>query len=223
MPVSSNVGITKSMTAAIFNIGPEQVIVTMDTLAMAGDTRKPYFFTTKFYPLPHLHGAMFATGIGDLATQWFVKLERFLVRDIHHLDDFATPALQELGRQFKLNEQNTTTIYHVGYSETEARYVGFAYRSTEKFRSERLEYGLRTKPGVTDAEVNAYPDDFIRIMHKQRDDDASLAETDRVFIGGEIQSLVLLQKTMTIQTIHRFSDYEVLYERMCDELPANKK
>lgn len=211
------------MTAAIFNIDPEQVIVTMDTLAVAGDTRTPFFFTSKFYPLPHLNGAMFATGIGDLATQWFVKLERFLVRDIHHLDQFAIPALQELGRQFGLHETNTTTIYHVGFSEQESRYVGFAYRSTDNFASERLEYGLRTKPGVAGTSVESFPEDFIRLMEQQRAEDETLPVQERVFIGGEIQALILHQKTMTIQTIHRFGHYEKLYEQMCNALPANQK
>lgn len=211
------------MTAAIFNIAPEQVIVTTDTLAMGGETRTPFFFTTKFYPLPHLHGAMFATGIGDLATQWFVKLERFLVRDIHHLNEFVTPALQELGRQFGLDANCTTTVYHVGYSEQEQRYVGFAYRSTNGFISEVLEYGLRTKPPVLEATVEAFPEDFIRIMEEQRTADAALPFEERVFIGGEIQALILHGKTMTIQTIHRFKDYESLYEQMCDALPANNE
>lgn len=211
------------MTAAIFNIGAEQVIIAMDTLAMAGKTGTPYFFTTKFYPLPHLNGVMFATGVGDLATKWFVKLERFLARDIHHLDQYVTPLLQELGKEFDLGENMTTTVYHVGYSEAESRYVGFAYRSTNAFSSERLEYGLRTKPGVADASVQAFPDDFIRLMKVQRADDSALPMDERVFIGGEIQALVLQNKTMTVQTIHRFEDFEALYQQMCDELPANKQ
>lgn len=210
------------MTAAIFNIGRDQVIIAMDTLAMAGDTRTPYFFTTKFYPLPHFNGVMFATGIGDLATKWFVMLERFVARDLHHLDQYVTPSLQELGREFGLSERQTTTVYHVGYSEAESRYIGFAYRSNNAFTSERLEYGLRTKPGVSNASVNSFPDDFVRLMEQQRAEDEALPIDERVFIGGDIQALVMQGKSMTTQTIHRFSDYESLYERMCDALPANR-
>lgn len=208
------------MTAVIFNIGPAQVIVATDTLAMSQETRKPVFFTTKFYPLPHLHGAMFATGIGDLATQWFVRLDRFVARDMHHLDAFTQPVLQELGRQFGLDESQTTTVYHVGYSEQESRYVGFAYRSADDFASERLEYGLRIKPPVQGATVESFPDDFVRLMRKQRDSDEALPSEQRVFIGGEIQTLVLENKTMTIQTVHRFDNYETLYAQMCAQLSA---
>jgi len=142
------------MTAAVFSIQPEQVIIAMDTLAMAGGTGKPIFYTTKFYILPHLQGVMFATGIGDLASKWFSQLERYIACDIHHLDSFVTPALRMLGDELGLNKNLTTTVYHVGYSEEESRYVAFAYRSTKLFASERFEYGLGTKP---QAEVSPPP------------------------------------------------------------------
>lgn len=203
------------MTAAIFNISPDQIYLAMDTLAMNGDARKPYFFTTKFYPLPHLHGAMFATGVGDLADRWSAKLVKFLARDIHHLDEYVTPALQELGQEFGLDEKLTTTVYHIGYSEAEQRYVAFAYRSTNGFKSERLPYGFATKPPVEVAPA-ASNDDLIRIMDLQRAEDNSLPFDERVHIGGEIQLLILQSKTMTIQTIHRFDDYEDLYSQMFD-------
>ena len=209
------------MTAAIINLSKEQVIVAMDTLAVTGATKAPFFFTTKFYPLPHLHGVMLATGLGDFATQWFVKLERFLVRDIHHLDEFVTPALQALGQDFGINAAQTVTIYHVGYSELEEAYVGFAYRSQDDFRSERLGYGLITKPGIKDAEIESYPAGFIDLMEQQREADNALPLEQRACIGGEIQCLILQSKQMTIETTHRFDDYESLYELMCNALPAN--
>jgi hypothetical protein len=203
------------MSAAIFNISPDQIVLAMDTLAMSGDTKKPCFFTTKFYLLPHIYGAMFATGVGNLATQWFVRLEHFLARDIHHLDEYVTPVLQELGKEFGLNDDVTTTIYHIGYSETEQGYVAFAYRSTNDFKSERLQYGFATKPPVPEA-IATSSEDFIQIMEEQRAMDNALPPEKRVFIGGEIQLLVLQNKTMTIQTIHRFEDYEDLYDQMRD-------
>lgn len=109
----------------------------------------------------------------------------------------------------------TTTIYHIGYSETEQSYVAFAYRSTNDFKSERLQYGFATKPPVPEATAT-YSEDFIRIMEEQRAMDNALLPDKRVFIGGEIQLLVLQNKTMTIQTIHRFEDYEDLYDPMRD-------
>lgn len=206
------------MTAFVFNLAPEQVLVAMDTLAVTADTKEPFFYTTKFYPLPHLHGVMFATGLGDLATQWFVRLERYVARDIQHLNEFVQPGLQQLGREFGLSETNTTTIYHVGFSELEDRYVAFAYRSTNDFAPEPLGYGLRTKPGLDGAAVNQFPQDFIRIIDELRREDNALSTGERVGIGGEVQTLVMQDGTMTICTAHRFEDYDALYEQMCHAL-----
>lgn len=54
------------------------------------------------------------------------------------------------------------------------------------------------------------------LMEEQLAMDNALPPEKRVFIGGEIQLLVLQNKTMTIQTIHRFEDYEDLYDQMRD-------
>ncbi len=190
----------------------------MDTLAMAGDTGKPFFFTTKFYILPHLQGVMFATGIGDLASKWFSKLERYLARDIHHLDNFVTPALRDLGTEFELNEELTTTVYHVGYSEEESRYVGFAYRSTDSFASERLEYGFRVKPPVEVQPPENFPDDFVAIITKQKQIDDQKPMSERVHIGGEIHLLLMQEGSMVVRTVHRFDEYYGLYLEMCEQL-----
>lgn len=206
------------MTAFVFNLAPQQVLIAMDTLAITGESKEPFFYTTKFYPLPHLQGVMFATGIGDLATKWFVRLERYVARDIKHLDEFVQPGLQELGREFGLSATNTTTVYHVGWSELEQRYVAFAYRSTNNFASEPLDYGLRTKPGLPGAVVNQFPQDFIKIIDELRVKDNALPIKDRVVIGGEVQTLLMQDKAMTITTSHRFEDYEFMYEQMCRSL-----
>jgi hypothetical protein len=206
------------MTAAVFSIQPEQVIIAMDTLAMAGGSGKPIFYTTKFYILPHLQGVMFATGIGDLASKWFSQLERYIARDIHHLDSFVTPALRMLGDEFGLNTNLTTTVYHVGYSEEETRYVAFAYRSTNFFASERFEYGLGIRPPVEASYPQVIPDDFIDIIKKQKHDDDLKPLSERVHIGGEVQLLLMKDKSMIVQTVHRFGEYDDLYLEMCEHL-----
>lgn len=208
------------MTAAIFSIAPEHVIVATDTLAVAGDTRSPLMFTTKFYPLPHLGGAMFATGLGDLALSWFGRLQRFVATDIHHLDQFVTNELRAADDELKHDPALTTTVYHVGFSHLEGRYVAFAYRSTNDFKSERLSYGLFTKPPVSDAEFAECIDDFIRGMTQQKQADDALPPSQRVHIGGEIQILRLQDQQMFIQTVHRFDDYDEHFERMCANLQS---
>ena len=218
MNASRAAQLSSTMTAAVFSIQPEQIIIAMDSLAMTGDTGRPYFFTTKFYILPHLQGAMFATGVGDLASQWFLKLERYLARDMLHLDNFVTPGLRELGREFGLDEKLTTTVYHVGYSEHESRYIGFAYRSADLFVSERLEYGVRLKPPAEAPPPQSFPDDFIEIIKKQKNADDLKPLKERVHIGGEIHLLLMQDRSMVVQTVHRFDEYDNLYQEMCEQL-----
>src|SRR5882672_2560481 len=111
------------MTALIFSLREEQVIIAMDTLAANGDTKAPYFFTSKIYPLPHLGGVMCGTGVGDFAIEWFGALKRFVAKDIHHLDQYVTPKLREIGARMGIGEKNTATVYHFGFSRVENRYV----------------------------------------------------------------------------------------------------
>jgi hypothetical protein len=208
------------MSALIFNLNPQQVIVAADTLATAAHTKKPAFFSTKVYPLPHLNGIMCATGLDDLAADWFNQFRRFIAKDILHADQYVTRSLIELGKRHSLDSQQTTTIYHFGYSEVEQRYVGFAYRSENNFVSERREYGLYVKPGAPTAKLETFKD-LVSIMSTQRREDNAKPVDERVFIGGEVHCFTLQDKTMTIQTLHRFEDYDDLYTQMCAELPAN--
>jgi hypothetical protein len=203
------------MSSLIFHLTPEQVIVAMDTLAVTFDTRKPFFFCSKAYPLPHLNGIMCCTGYGNMGSDWAFRVGRFVARDIHHLDQYCSEAIAECGKQFPLSPDETTTIYHFGYSEEEQRYVGFAYRSANNFKSERLGYGTGVKPPIAEIKLEAYPGDLIAMMDTQRRDQKVLPERDRLFIGGEVQCYVLASKKITIETVHRFADYEGDYEEMC--------
>ncbi|OXR38701.1 hypothetical protein PSJE_00280 [Pseudomonas jessenii] len=62
--------------------------------------------------------------------------------------------------------------------------------------------------------------DTVPHMGLQRTEDSALSLPERACIGGEVQCLLLQNKTMTIQTVHRFDDYEQLYEQMFDTLPS---
>lgn len=72
------------MTALIFNVQPEQVIVVMDTLStdLQGT---PNGYTSKAFPVPHLGGLMCVTGLSNFASDWLVKLMRFVAKDNRHV------------------------------------------------------------------------------------------------------------------------------------------
>lgn len=204
------------MTALIFNTTPEQVIIAMDTLAMCNKELRPLIYTSKFYPLPHFNGIMVGTGLGNFFPDWFATLQNnFVSRDIHQLDSYVTPALIKIAEHHEISEKNTCTAYHFGYSEEEKRYVAFAYRSTNNFRSEMLEYGLATKPGVECGPITKYPGDFIAIMKTQKEEDEKNPLEKRVHIGGEIKTAILQDKKIIIETVYRFDDYEEMYQEMC--------
>jgi hypothetical protein len=208
------------MSSLVFNFGPQQVIVATDTLAVGALTKEPCCFSSKAYPLSHLNGIMCITGVDDFGAEWFKRMRRLIVRDLHHADEFVTPMLRELGGQHSLGPDSTSTVYHLGYSQAEQQFVGYAYRSTNGFASERLQYGFSHKPGVAGAKLETYPDDIIDLMKAQQRNESAKPAEDRVHIGGDVLCYVLTDRSMTIQSVHRFENYGFDYELMCVGLPV---
>lgn len=208
------------MSSLIFNLGPQQVIVATDTLAVGADTEEPCYFSSKAYPLPHLNGIMCITGIDEFGVEWFRDVRRLIARDLHHADAFVAPMLRGLGSRYALGPDATSTVYHLGFSQVEQQFVGYAYRSTNGFASERLQYGFSHKPGVAGAKLETYPDDIIDLMEAQRRGEIAKPVGERVYIGGDVHCYILTDRSMTIQAVHRFEDYGFDYELMCAGLPA---
>ena len=78
------------MSFLVFFSNETDIILPMDTLAVDGSDRKPMFFTTKFYPVPHLQGLIAGTGSGQFVIDWFVKVNTgIVVDDMVHLDYHA--------------------------------------------------------------------------------------------------------------------------------------
>lgn len=205
------------MTALIFNLHPDQVIIAMDTMSTTIDG-KPNGYTSKFFPVQHLNGLMCVTGLSNFALDWLASLLRFVAKDMVHLDEFVTPVLQRLWRNYESSVDCTATAYHFGYSREEQRYVGFAYRSTNSFESERLGYGWRTKPGIPDLKIEILSD-ISNAVRMQRAAQAQEPFEKRIFIGGEIQLAILERQTITISTMDRFEDYNEVYDVICEQFP----
>ncbi|CAN5499760.1 hypothetical protein BH10ACI1_BH10ACI1_18620 [soil metagenome] len=211
------------MSSLIFSLSEQEIFIATDTLAMNGENFTPFFFTTKVYFLPHLRGVMCGTGIGDFATDWYLRLDRFLAKDFIHLDEFVTNALLEVAEKYHFDTEVTSTIYHFGYSEMEKEHFAFVYRSTNDFKSEKLGYGFGVKPPISNSAIELSPQNFVEIMKLQQIESSQIPIEKRIFIGGEILLTVLRQGTIVSQTIYRFDDYEELYNEMCLNLPQNQK
>ena len=212
------------MTLLLFRTAPDHVAIVMDTLATSPDLQ-PVNFMTKCRVMPHLQLAVAWTGVGPFGMRWTVALEeQILARDIEMLDKYAPEVIariwKDLGEEHDLGEM-TSTIYHFGLSERTGQYVGFAYRSTNRFVSERLQYGFGIKPPLAVMDNFVEPDeipDWIALAEAVRTEQDALPPEQRVSVGGAL-TLTMLRDGAAITTeIHRFEDYDEAWNEMNSRL-----
>ena len=199
------------MTALVFALQPEQVYLAMDTLVVGADDRLPLSFQRKFYSLPDSELVVAGTGLANFINGWLAYLSALAcVGDIDELNKIAPCVLKASADAAGGLDAITTTIYHFGYSKSDAQYVGYAYRSTKQFQSERLPYALGLKPYVPVAPTDdiEFPKFLIDIVVRQQIADRSLPVQQQLGIGGEIEFVVLAGRTTRIETVHRFMSYE---------------
>jgi hypothetical protein len=212
------------MSSLIFYTEENQVLVATDTLTTSPDGR-PFKYATKAFVVPHLRMIIAGTGAGGFLGRWFVQInDRMVVRGIDHLDYHVPGYLASIWpgckQEFSFPDGITATIYHFGFSEDSGLIHAFAYRSTNNFQSERIEYGLGIKPQCTVSADYRLPQDIRTMMDAQRASQTALPEGQRAHIGGEIQVHQLTKKGFFIYTLGRFEDYdrdeEAIYENYRD-------
>ena len=198
------------MTALVFALQPEQICIAMDTLSIGAADRMPLSFQRKFLAVPESDLVVAGTGHAGFINGWFQHLQANLRGT--EIDDLNA----EVPSIFRasVNAEGglsglTATIYHFGYSAREGRYAGYAYRSEHDFRSDRLQYALGYKPvvPVTPKEDIRFPDFLIGIVLEQQRQDWLLPLSERVGIGGEIEFVVMSNRAIQVETVHRFSSY----------------
>ena len=199
------------MTALVFAIQPEQVCIAMDTLVIGADDRMPLSFQRKFLSVPGSDLVVAGTGHAGFINGWFQHLQANLrgatIVDLNaEVPNIFCASVSAEGGLSGL----TATIYHFGYSAREDRYAGYAYRSEHDFRSDRLQYALGYKPvvPVTPNDDIRFPDFLIDIILDQQRQDWLLPITERLGIGGEIEFVVMSDRAIHVETVHRFSSYE---------------
>lgn len=199
------------MSSLIFITDEIQVMVATDTLAtsLSGE---PSFFTTKAFVIPHLIMVICGTGMSGFLGKWFVLVnDKMVVHGIENLNFHVPSILNSLWADFKnengISDDLTTTIYHFGFSETSNKICSFAYRSEKSFLSDPISYGIGIKPPCEIPENTTFPNDLKTLMEKQRKIQGSLPNSQRVYIGGEIQVIHLTLQGFNIYTFGRFDDY----------------
>lgn len=199
------------MTALVFALQPEQVCIAMDTLVIGADDRMPLSFQRKFLSVPESDLVVAGTGHAGFINGWFQHLQANLsgatIDDLNaEVPNIFRASVSAEGGLIGL----TATIYHFGYSARENRYAGYAYRSEHDFRSDRLQYALGYKPvvPVTPNDDIRFPEFLMDIILEQQRQDWLLPITERLGIGGEIEFVVMSDRAIHVETVHRFSSYE---------------
>jgi hypothetical protein len=225
------------MTVLNFMLAEEAVYILSDTIVSDPATMDPITFTSKVYPAPHWEGLICGTGIMQFVTEWYLRaITTIVAQDIVHLDQFTPRTASQLFEKYKTSagRKATSTLYHFGFDRIESRFVGFAYRSTNDFASERLPYaiGIKPNPGNPDLEIKSFPDDFIRLAQLQKQLDDTKPAAERVGVGGHLIAYMLQRVDTnglrheiqtTIRRCYEFPDYSAAYVKACSKLPANSQ
>lgn len=210
------------MTVLNFAITADGAFVATDSLVTLDGS--PSFFTSKAVPVPHLNGLICGTGLQAFIHRWTLTVLGGVVAvDMPDLDQFASEGLRRIWSQMSDEERGagTSTVYHFGYDQETAQFVGFAYRSTNDFVSEPLPHGVATKPPyLGDLPMLGFPNDFVEVCRAQRIEQDDLPPDERVYIGGQIVAYMMLANreegrepiiTTTVQVAFDFEDFERMY------------
>jgi len=200
------------MSLLMFALDSSQVVILTDTLATkpSGD---PYLFVSKCSVIPHLEMAIAFTGVAQIGHRWAHKVQtEFLARDMEVLDEHVPPVLQAITQQVTSEFgplPGTSTIYHLGCSDSQAGYSGYVYRSERDFESELMEAGFRVKPRP-EGEANAPGslEDMIALGVRLRMEQDARPANDRLYIGGEFVLTLLANRSTQVTKVHRFDDFD---------------
>jgi hypothetical protein len=199
------------MSSLIYKVEKMQVFIATDTLStLNGEAIQ---FATKAFPLPHLRMVIAGTGLPGFLDHWLVAINASPVRGIDALNEQAQAGLLNVLRTYTkqfpgMNE--TTSVYHFGFSEDTGVIHSFAYKSEELFEPRQIECGLYVKPDVPEDAIptdTLYPSDFPKIMAAQRAIQKKLPKEIRVSIGGEIQMHHLEQTGYKAYRLGQFEDF----------------
>lgn len=200
------------MTALNWLLKEDKCVIAADTLAFIQDNQ-PKQFVSKILPLPHLNMVICGTGNSELIIRYYMAIQLHVIaRDMYSLNSIAKNLLLQLNKDY--SEEETSKIFHFGYSEINDRFEGYMFQSAESFSIEKIAFGFGVHPAlpfelVENIANNAYNDDyyFTQLISEQK-------RKAVVSIGGEIQRAVLSYNGCSLSTIFRFEDYEENYVSM---------
>jgi hypothetical protein len=205
------------MSLLLFQLDPESVIVATDTLATRVDSR-PFLLVSKCTVLPHLGSVIAFTGTAAIGQRWAAMVQtNLLCRDFDMLDQHTPENLRRIAAEVEEEHgpiSGSSTVYHFGYSDIDTKYVGYAYRSEKNFDSERLDYGFGMKPppAAIPADNPATFEEIVELADQIRNEQNALPLSERLHIGGDLVSTVLVEGAIHVTKVHRFADFDTQWQ-----------
>ncbi|MCK4329068.1 hypothetical protein KAX02_04430 [candidate division WOR-3 bacterium] len=205
------------MSILNYMLDPSSVAIITDTLASTSNG-KPFKYITKLFLLPHIKTIVVGTGCIDLLINWYVKIQKdVIVKNIKSLDEITTNCLNDLYKNIEID----SSVYHFGYDNDIDKYIGFAYRSKNLFKSENLIYGVGVKPGngveelIKNIKNTKDPfEELLNITKKQKEIDDNKNHKDRAGIGGSIILCIMDKLKYYIDELFVFDDFQDNYIKM---------
>ncbi len=215
------------MTALIYRLKNDIVWLAMDSLSVDEDNR-PIKYVSKFFLLPHLQCIICGTGNLNLVVKWFEFIQNSLVfKNVVDLNTHVQVQLKKISDELNNPINQSSTIYHFGVDKKNNKIVGFAYRSKNSYKSEKLIQSLGIKPrfegGAQIIVQKGIISGIVDIITRLKEMDENLELEQQVGIGGEIH-LVVLDKSgkYSVETIHQFSDHEQKFSEMLENKNVNR-
>jgi hypothetical protein len=195
----------------MFTVDPGGVWIVTDTLAtdLEGE---PYLLVSKCLAVPHLELAVTFTGVANVGQEWMQCVQsRTLATDIDMVDLHAPDALRAVCEELDCPDDETSTIYHLGFSPNANAYVGYVYRSTNDFQSEEMIPSFRIKPDPPDGVGTESPsaeEEIIALAEAIRANEDTKPRGERIYVGGELVITTLASNVIASRKIHRFADFD---------------
>jgi hypothetical protein len=207
------------MSLLLFQLDAESVIVATDTLATRVDGR-PYLLVSKCTVVPHLGSVIAFTGNAAIGQRWAAAVHsNLLCLDFDMLDQHTSDNLRRIAADIDEEYgpvEGPSTIYHFGYSASDEQYAGYAYRSESDFESERLNngFGMKPPPNVRPTESPSTIEEMIALADQIRDEQNALPPSERLWVGGDLVFAVLAEGYISVNTMHRFADFDAQWLAM---------
>lgn len=196
----------------------EFAVVATDTLGVDAEGN-PFILTNKATYLPTIKTIICGTGMGGFHSRWaeFVN-SRMILLDVDNLDYHAPSTLKDMWEEYKkeynVGDECTVTIYHVGISQSSGRIKRFAYRSSECFRSEEITHGWFYKPECSVPDGEDILGIIKAMMFEQRAIQDAMPSAERVYIGGQVNVIILEKDSVRLMTIADFPDFSSVINKL---------